>query len=379
MRWLYQVDITTVGAGVVGLAIASQVANEDREVYVLEKNKTFGQGASSRNSEVIHAGIYYPGDSLKAKTCLEGNALLYDWCQKYGIGYKRIGQIIVATNDAEAEELQKLYNRGKDNGVEQKMLSHRKMRQLEPNMTGVSAFLSPSTGIIDSQALMRYFLGKARDNGAQIAYKTKVIGIDKISGGYKVRVEDSQGKFSFVTKVLINCAGLHTDEVSRIAGIDVDETGYKLHWCKGEYYSVSSRKSKLVNRLIYPVPKAGQGGTGIHVTLDLTGRMRLGPNAYYVDEIDYSVDSLQKKAFYESVVRFLPSIEYDDLKPEMAGIRAKLQAEGEDFRDFAINHECNKDLPGLINLIDIDSPGLTSAPAIAKYISTLVEEILKNY
>jgi len=378
LRCLYQVDITIVGAGVVGLAIASQVANEDREVYVLEKNTTFGQGASSRNSEVIHAGIYYPGDSLKAKTCLEGNALLYDWCQKYGIGYKRIGKIIVATNDAEAEELQKLYNRGKDNGVELKMLSHRKMRQLEPNMIGVSAFLSPSTGIIDSQALMRYFLGKARDNGAQIAYKTKVIGIDKISGGYKVRVEDSQGKFSFVTKVLINCAGLHSDEVSRIAGIDIDETGYKLHWCKGEYYSVSSRKSKLVNRLIYPVPKAGQGGTGIHVTLDLTGRMRLGPNAYYVDEIDYSVDSLQKKAFYESVVRFLPSIEYDDLEPEMAGIRAKLQAEGEDFRDFAINHECNKGLPGFINLIGIDSPGLTSAPAIAKYISTLVEEILKN-
>lgn len=259
------------------------------------------------------------------------------------------------------------------------MLSQREMEQLEPNIKGVAAFLSLSTGIIDSQVLMRYFLEKARDNGAQIAYKTKVIGIDQIPGGYKVRVEDSQGGFSFITKVLINCAGLHSDEVARIAGIDVDETGYKLYWCKGEYYSVSSRKSKLVNRLIYPVPKAGEGGRGIHVTLELNGRMRLGPNAYYVDEIDYSVDSLQKKAFYESVVRFLPSIEYDDLEPEMAGIRAKLQAEGEDFKDFVINHEYNKGLPGFINLIGIDSPGLTSAPAIAKYISTLVKEILKNY
>jgi len=375
----YQVDITIVGAGVVGLAIASQVANEDRDVYVLEKNETFGQEASSRNSEVIHAGIYYPKDSLKAKMCLEGNTLLYDLCQKHGIGCKRIGKIIVATNDAEAEELQKLYNRGKDNGVELKMLSHRKMRQLEPNMTGVSAFLSPSTGIIDSQALMRYFLGKARDNGAQIAYRTKVIGVDKISGGYKVRVKDSQGSFSFITKVLINCAGLHSDEVARMVGIDVDEAGYKLHWCKGEYFSVGNGKNKLVSRLIYPVPKAGEGGTGIHVTLDLNGRMRLGPNAYYVDDIDYSVDSLQRKAFYESAVRFLPFIEYADLEPEMAGIRAKLQAEGEDFRDFVINHECDKGLPGFINLIGIDSPGLTSAPAIARYVSTLLEEILRNY
>lgn len=375
----YQVDITIVGAGVVGLAIASQVANEDRDIYVLEKNETFGQEASSRNSEVIHAGIYYPKDSLKAKMCLEGNTLLYDLCQKHGIGYKRIEKIIVATNDAEAEELQKLYNRGKDNGVELEMLSLRKMRQLEPNMTGVSAFLSPSTGIIDSQALMRYFLGKARDNGAQIAYRTKVIGIDKISGGYKVRVKDSQGSFSFITKVLINCAGLHSDEVAGMIGIDVDEAGYKLHWCKGEYFSVGNGKNKLVSRLIYPLPKAGEGGTGIHVTLDLNGRMRLGPNAYYVDEIDYSVDSLQRKAFYESAVRFLPFIEYDDLEPEMAGIRAKLQAEGEDFMDFVINHECDKGLPGFINLIGIDSPGLTSAPAIARYVSTLLEEILRNY
>jgi len=375
---LYQADIVIVGAGVVGLAIASQVASEDRDVYVLEKNETFGQEASSRNSEVIHAGIYYPRDSLKAQMCLEGNALLYELCQKHRISYKKMGKIIVATSDTEAEELEKLYKRGKNNGVELRMLSHREMSQLEPNMSGVIAFLSPSTGIVDSQALMKYFLGKARDNGTQIAYRTKVIGLEKIPGGYKVRVEDSHGNFSFMTKVLINCAGLYSDEVARMAGIDVDEAGYKLHWCKGEYYSVSSSKSKLVNRLIYPVPKAGEGGTGIHVTLDLDGGMRLGPNAYYVDEIDYSVDRLQKKAFFESVVRFLPFIEYDDLEPEMAGIRAKLQAEGENFRDFVINHECDRDLAGFINLIGIDSPGLTSAPAIAKYVSTLVGEVLKN-
>jgi len=374
----YQADIAIIGAGVVGLAIASQVASEDRDVYLLEKNETFGQETSSRNSEVIHAGIYYPKDSLKARMCLEGNALLYELCQKHRISYKKIGKIIVATNNTEAEELEKLYKRGRNNGVELKMLSHREMRQLEPNMKGVAAFFSPPTGIIDSQALMRYFLGKARDNGAQIAYRTKVIGIDKISGGYKVRVEDSHGSFSVTTKVLINCAGLHSGEVARIAGIDVDEAGYKLHWCKGEYYSVSSSKSKLVNRLIYPVPMAISGG--VHVCFDVSGRMRLGPLYYYVDEIDYKVDDSRWKAFSQSpIMRALPFIECSDLEPEMAGIKASLQREGENFRDFVINHECDRDLPGFINLIGIDSPGLTSSPAIAKYVGTLVNEVLKNY
>jgi len=374
----YQADIAIIGAGVVGLAIASQVASEDRDVYLLEKNETFGQEASSRNSEVIHAGIYYPKDSLKARMCLEGNALLYELCQKHRISYKKIGKIIVATNNTEAEELEKLYKRGRNNGVELKMLSHREMRQLEPNMKGVAAFFSPSTGIIDSQALMRYFLGKARDNGAQIAYRTKAIGIDKIPRGYKVRVEDSYDSFSFTTKVLINCAGLHSGEVARIAGIDVDEAGYKLHWCKGEYYSVSSSKSKLVNRLIYPVPMAISGG--VHVCFDVSGRMRLGPLYYYVNEIDYKVDDSRWKAFCQSpIMRALPFIECSDLEPEMAGIKASLQREGENFRDFAINHECNRDLPGFINLIGIDSPGLTSSPAIAKHVGTLVNEVLKNY
>ncbi len=373
----YQADIAIIGAGVVGLAIASQVASEDRDVYLLEKNETFGQEASSRNSEVIHAGIYYPKDSLKARMCLEGNALLYELCQKHRISYKKIGKIIVATNDTEATELEKLYKRGRNNGIELKMLSHREMRQLEPNMKGVAAFFSPSTGIIDSQALMRYLLGKARDNGAQIAYRTKVIGIDKISGGYKVRVEDSHGSFSFATKILINCAGLNSDELARMAGIDVNEAGYKLHWYKGEYYRVSSSKSKLVNRLIYPLPMAISGG--VHVCFDVSGRMRLGPLYYYVNEIDHKVDDSRRKAFCQSpIMRALPFIECHDLEPEMAGIKASLQKEGENFRDFAINHECNKDLPGFINLIGIDSPGLTSSPAIAKYVGTLVREILKN-
>ena len=375
----YQVDITIVGAGVIGLAIASQVAREGREVYVLEKNGTFGQEASSRNSEVIHSGIYYPKDSLKAKTCVEGNALLYELCQKHGIGHKKIGKIVVATDDAEVNELERLWARGRSNGVNGlRMLSQQELSKLEPNVTGIAAIFSPSTGIIDSWTLMSYFVGKAGDNGAHVAYRTAVVGVDKTPGGYKVSVEDRDGYFCFATKVLINCAGLQSDKVAGMVGIDIAEAGYKLHYCRGEYFSVGGGKSKLVSRLIYPVPKAGEAGLGIHVNFDLGGRMRLGPNADYVDTIDYRVDDSQKRAFYESAAKFLPFIAYDDLEPEMVGIRAKLQAGGEDFRDFVISHECDRGLPGFVSLIGIESPGLTSAPAIAKYVGKLVEEALRN-
>lgn len=375
----YQVDIAIVGAGVIGLAIASQVAREGREVYVLEKNETFGQEASSRNSEVIHSGIYYPKDSLKATTCVEGNALLYELCQKHGIGHKKIGKIVVATDDAEVNELEKFWERGRGNGVNGlRMLSQQELRKLEPNITGIAAIFSPSTGIIDSWTLMSYFVGKAGDNGAHVAYRTAVVGVDKTPGGYKVSVEDRDGYFCFATKVLINCAGLQSDKVAGMVGIDIAEAGYKLHYCRGEYFSVGGGKSKLVSRLIYPVPKAGEAGLGIHVNFDLGGRMRLGPNADYVDTIDYRVDDSQKRAFYESAAKFLPFIAYDDLEPEMVGIRAKLQAGGEDFRDFVISHECDRGLPGFVSLIGIESPGLTSAPAIAKYVGKLVEEVLQN-
>ena len=369
----YQADIVIVGAGVIGLAIASQVTREGREVYVLEKNEAFGQEQSSRNSEVVHAGIYYERDSLKARMCLEGNGLLYELCEKNGIAYKKCGKIMVANNAVEAEELEKLYSRGKDNGVPLKMLSQREMVQLEPNIRGIAAFFSPTTGIVDSYALMRYFLGKARDNGAQIAYKTEVTGIEKVSGGYKIRVDD----FSFMTRVLINCAGLYSDKVAGMAGIDIDEANYKLHWCKGEYYSVTGGKNKLISRLIYPVPMAIS--VGVHVCLDVNWRLRLGPLFYYVNEVSYKVDDSRKEVFLESsMMKILPFIEPSDLEPETSGIMAMLQGEGEGFRDFVIRHEYDRGLPGFINLVGIETPGLTSSAAIARYVSRLVNEILES-
>jgi L-2-hydroxyglutarate oxidase LhgO len=372
------VDITIIGAGVVGLAIAAQVARQNRTVYVLEKNEKFGMETSSRHSGVIHSGIYYPYGSLKAKLCVEGNQLLYEICERSGIGYKKLGKLIVASSDEEAEQLQQLQERGVHNGAKNlRMLSKKEMKSLEPNVEGVAALLSPWTGIVDAYGLMQHFIAGAKDGGAQIAYKTMVTGIDRVSNGYEVTVKENGNKgFSFVTKVLINCAGLYCDKIAELAGIDIAKAGYRLYYCKGEYFSVGNGKNRMVQRLIYPVPEHKVTGVGIHVTLDLEGRMRLGPSVEYVDSIDYGVDTRHKEAFYKSAKKMLPFIEYEDLEPEMAGVRPKLQGPGEDIRDFVIRDESDRGLPGFINLIGIESPGLTASPAIARYVREIVENVI---
>jgi L-2-hydroxyglutarate oxidase LhgO len=370
-------DITIIGAGVVGLAIAAQAAGRNRHVYVLEKNEGFGLETSSRHSGVIHAGIYYPRDSLKARLCVAGNRILYELCQRYNIGHRRLGKLIVAADDEESGELEALLERGRGNGVEGlKLLSRRELKALEPNVAGVAAILSPSTGIIDSHALMQYFISKAVAGGAQIAYKTRVVGIEKVAGGYEVRVEDGGGESSFITGVLVNSGGLYSDNIAGMAGIDIDGAGYRLHFCKGEYFSLKSRQNTLVNRLIYPVPPSNIAGVGIHITFDLEGRVRLGPNVQFVVGLYYTIDNRHKRLFYDSVKKLLPAVEYDDLEPEMAGIRPKLQPPGGDIRDFVIRDEVGRGLPAFINLIGIESPGLTAAPAIAEYVAGLIEKRL---
>ena len=373
----HKADIAVIGAGVIGLAIAAQVAKKDRAVYILESNESFGRETSSRNSGVIHAGIYYPEGSLKAKTCVEGNALLYEICQRYEIGCIKTGKLIVATRAEEVEELETLLQRGRRNGVKGlEMLPRTKVKEMEPNVSAMAAIFSPSTGIIDSYALMKFFLYQAEEEGAKVAYRTKVVGIERLSDGYEVMVENGGGSFPFKTEVIINCAGLNSDKMAQLAGINVNEAGYKLFYCKGEYFSVGNNKNRLIKRLIYPTPEPNIKGAGIHAGFDLEGRMRLGPSARYVEGIDYRVDESQKWFFYHSAKRFLPFIEYEDLEPEMAGIRPKLQGPGEDFRDFVISHEHHKGLPGFINLIGIESPGLTGSPAIAEYVGSIVKGIL---
>lgn len=365
-------DITIIGAGVVGLAVAAHLANENKEVYVLEKNGTFGQESSSRNSGIVNSGIYYPQNSLRRELCIAGNRIIRQMAERNEIAYKKLGKLTVATNEDEAKELQRLLEGDRRSGITDSIiLSRDQIKELEPDIEGVAALLSPSTAIIDPHGLMKYFIDKAQSKGAQIVYKTEVTGIEKLASGYKVTVADSSGESSFSTKILINCAGLNCSKIAGMAGIDIDRAGYRLRYCKGEYFSLKNNRGRAVRRLIYPAPSTKRTGSGVRVTPDMDGRMRLGPNAYYVDKIDYSINSEHKQNFYDSAKKVLPWIENDDLEPEMAGIRPKL---GGGFRDFIIRDESDKGRPGFINLIGIESSGLTASPGIARYVGNLIEK-----
>jgi L-2-hydroxyglutarate oxidase LhgO len=370
-----EIDVAIIGAGVIGLATACEIAQPKREVFVFEKNRSFGLETSSRNSEVIHAGIYYPETSLKAKLCVEGRSLLYELCDRHGIAYKKLGKIIVAVNEKEITQLEMLYKQGRKNGVEDLMLlSRTELKKLEPNVEARDGLLSPSSGILDSHTLLKFLYNQARERGAEFVFGTEVIGIERAGAKYKVQIRESEEISAFISQVVINAAGLNSDRLAQLAGIDIAKAGYKLHYCKGEYFSLSSKYRNFVSRLIYPTPE--QAGHGIHVTMGLDGRVRLGPNARYVQIVDYAVDETQKEVFYNSTKRFLPCVELEHLEPEFAGIRPKLQTPSESFRDFVIAHEEKAGFPGLINLIGIESPGLTASPAIARYVGRMVDELL---
>lgn len=369
------IDITIIGAGVTGLAIASEVARKGRDVYLLEKNDTFGREQSSRSSEVIHAGIYYAPDSLKTRFCIEGNRLLYEMSDKCGIPCIRLGKIFIAGNDEEAEMLEDLYYNGINNGLPLKMLSQAELHKKEPYVRGLSAFLSPTSGIIDSHALMRYFVLKARANEARIVYRAEVTGIENIHDGYRVRVEYPDGEDFLDTRIVINCGGIYSDRIAEFAGIDIDSVGYRLFFTKGEFYSVGNGKNRMINTLVYPTPQ--HLGPGIHVCLDVEKRLRLGPLFSYIDQVDYSVDESNRKIFEEStIMKSLSFIAPEDIAPESSGIMGVLYGHGEGINDFVIRHEDARGLPGFINLIGIDSPGLTASPAIGKYVAGMVDEIL---
>jgi len=233
-------------------------------------------------------------------------------------------------------------------------------------------------GIVDAHSLMRCFAAMALEKGAQVAYKSAVSGLKKVAGGYRVTVRDGRESASFTTKVVINCTGLGADKVAGMVGIDVLRVGYQLHYCRGEYFSVTGGKSRLIRHLVYPVPQPDAAGLGVHVTLDMEGGMRLGPDARYVDTLSYEMDDSRKTEFYESAHKYLPFLKSEDLTPYMCGIRPKLQASGGEFRDFVITDERERGLPCFINLVGIESPGLTASPAIARYVGGLVEKAFQS-
>jgi L-2-hydroxyglutarate oxidase LhgO len=365
-----EVDVIIIGAGVVGLAIAAELSLTGKKVVVFEKNRTFGLEISSHNSEVIHAGMYYPENSLKAKFCVCGNALLYEICERFNINHQKLGKLIVAADDFETQEIETLYRQGLKNGVQGlQLLGPSDIKKLEPDVQAVTALLSPNTGVIDSHSLMRSFYGRAKENGVDFIFNTTVAGITGSHGSYRVSIKDREGVSIVSSLVVINAAGLFSDRVAALAGINLQKAGYRLHLCKGEYFSLDPRVGRLVHRLVYPVPE--KAGLGVHVTLSLDGIIRLGPNFIYQDAIDYSVNEDDKADFYCATRRYLPSIGLDDLTPDFAGVRPKLQGPGEGFRDYIIRDEADKGLPGLINLIGIESPGLTASPAIAQYVAVI--------
>ena len=367
-------EITIIGAGAVGLAIAEIVSEKYKNVFLIEKHQSFGQETSSRNSEVIHAGIYYTQGSLKAQLCIEGKWLLYDYCKKYDVPYKNCGKLIVATSEEEIAVIEGIRKTAIKNGVNDlQFLGQEKISELEPNIFAVRALFSPSTGIVDSHSLMKQYETNSVNNGCQIVYGSEVTGIERIGNGYKITLLDADKRdYSFTSKIVINSAGLTADKISEMVGI-IDER-LKILFCKGEYFRINPPKNRLINRLVYPVPHPNMEGIGIHVTVDMAGGVKLGPDVKYLDSniYDYKLTASKQEAFYKSAKKFLPFLEFDDISPEMAGIRPKIQKPGDPLQDFYIMEESGRGFPGFINLIGMESPGLTSSIAIARYVERLV-------
>jgi L-2-hydroxyglutarate oxidase LhgO len=370
-------DITVIGAGVVGLAIAEKLSGRFNNLFLIEKHTTFGQETSSRNSEVIHAGIYYPEGSLKARLCVEGKELLYDYCRKYEVPFNRCGKLIVATTEEEISVIDAIRGTAIKNGVVDLVeMDRMEIAELEPSVFALKALYSPSTGVIDTHSLMKRYETNTLNNGGQIVYGCEVTGIRKIGDGYKIRLLDADNKdYIFTSRIVINSAGLTSDMVSRMLGMD--DENLRIQFCKGEYFRLNPPKNKLVNRLIYPVPLHNLAGIGIHVTIDTAGGVKLGPDVTYLNSntYDYRVDPAKQEAFFLSARKFLPFLDYDDLTPDMAGIRPKIQKPGDPVRDFYISEESSRGFPGFINLIGIESPGLTASLTIAGHVLDIVAEI----
>ncbi len=368
-------DVVVIGGGVVGLAAAAALARAGRSVLVAERHGGFAQETTSRNSEVIHAGIYYPEGSLKARLCVEGRDALYARCDQLGIPHRRIGKWIVATGDAEIATLERLQRVGTANGApDLRMMERAEIARGEPHVRAVAALESPATGIVDGHALCLSLAAEAEQHGALIALRTEVVAIAPCAGGYRLETRSGEGEVAAVRcAAVVNAAGLAGDAVAALAGIDVDARGYRLHPCKGDYFALAPGAAVSVRRLVYPVPV--QAGLGVHATLDLGGRVRFGPDTTYVDSLDYRVDPAKAAVFAEAVQRYLPDLRGEWLAPDYAGIRPKLAGPGEAFRDFVIAEESAAGLPGFVNLIGIESPGLTASLAIGDRVAELLASL----
>ena len=361
------VDVVVVGAGAVGLAVAAAFARSGRDTLVLEAAGGIGEGTSSRNSEVIHAGMYYPTGSLRHRMCVEGRRKLYAYLEARGVPHLKRGKLIVATSEKETAQIESIYTRGVANDVENlELISGAEAMRMEPNLSCTAAMWSPETGIIDSHAYMLALQGEIEDNGGVVAFMTPVTRIEPIAGG-GFRVTVSGVEPAVITcRRLVNSGGLGAHGVARtIEGYRADLIP-KLVLAKGNYFGCAGRPA--FSRLIYPAPV--EGGLGVHVTLDLAGRMRFGPDVEWLTtndpaEVDYTVDPRRSDSFYAAIRRYWPGLPDGVITPDYSGCRPKLSGPGEPAADFRIDGPELHGMTGLVNLFGIESPGLTSSPAIA--------------
>lgn len=357
------IDCIVVGAGVVGLAIARALALSGREVMVVEAAEGIGTGTSARNSEVIHAGIYYPAGSLKAKLCVQGRHMLYAYCAEKGVAHKRIGKLIVATSEEEIPKLTDILHKARVNGVDDmELLTAAQAQALEPALFCTAALLSPSTGIIDSHGLMLAYQGDAENAGAQCVFHTPLeSGKVRSDGGFELQFGGAEA-MSLSCNVLINASGLHAPTLARrIEGIPESSIPTE-YLCKGSYFTLQTRAP--FTRLIYPTPH--HAGLGVHLTLDLGGQAKFGPDTEWIDKVDYDIDPSRCEGFYEAVRSYWPGMQDGTLSPGYTGIRPKISGPHEPAGDFMIVGPATHGIVGLVNLFGIESPGLTSSLAIAE-------------
>ncbi len=367
-----EVDVAVVGGGVVGLACAAALARAGRSVLLFERHEGLGRETTSRNSEVVHSGLYYPEDSLKARLCVAGRERLYERCQRLRVPCRKLGKWIVATRPEEIPTLEALERQGRANGVTGlHWVEPAEIARQEPDLRALAALASPESGIVDAQALCASFAAEAEERGAQLVLRSQVLGVEHRGSLYRLEVCDASGELATLSSAaLVNAAGLAGDALAERAGLDVEARGYRLHLCTGGNIDLRPGAPQRLSRLIYPVPAGA--GLGIHVTLDLGGRVRFGPDAEYVAAPDYRVEPAKAATFAAAAGRYLPALRADWLTPDYAGLRPKLAAPGQGFRDFVVAEESEAGLPGLVSCLGIESPGLTAAPAIAERVVSLL-------
>jgi L-2-hydroxyglutarate oxidase LhgO len=365
-----RVDAVVVGAGVVGLACAQALSQRLDSVVVIERDIGPGREISSRNSGVIHAGIYYPADSLKTRMCIEGNRRLYQWCETHEVPHKHTGKLIVATSPEDEERLRTIARHAKAVGAgDLRLMSGAEASEQEPELRCALALHSPTSGVVDVHEFLASLVREIKEADGAVVFHTDVTAIQRSSDGWIVQTTDTTGSETELhTARVVNAAGLSTLDVAAKSGLPDDQCPWRQYPCKGSYFALGTGAPPTRNSLIYPLPEGG--GLGVHITADISGARRAGPDAEFIDTLDYSVDESRAERFAEAVARYLPAIRPEHLTPDYSGIRPKLVGPGGGFADFVIANPASQ--PGVVHLIGIESPGLTASLAIAEHVSDVI-------